>query len=298
MPPSPPSGPRQGRKLRVTGRRLRRGENRLGLEGLALLRLRHAEDASAADEILAEMRMLLGALGNEENRMEHHYPILDAAIGYGRWAEVYDSADNPVVAHEGPAMQEILNRLPGEPVLDAACGTGRHLVFLSERGRTTIGVDQSDAMLGKARAKVPTADLRRGDLEALPLDDGSVAGVVCSLALDHIANLDRAFAEFRRVLAPGGWAAVSVMHPVMRNIVGWSAWFADDDGRAEVVSYHPNVSDYLNAALTAKLELAEAHEIPIADDAAAGMIAPAVPVGAKIALAGLPLILLLRFTRR
>jgi len=279
-------------------RKLRRGENRLGHEGLALLRLRNADDATVADAIIGEIRALLATLDDEENRAELDYPVLDATTGYARWARVYDNLENPVVAHEGPAMQPILAASPGDPVLDAACGTGRHLAFLESIGRRVIGVDQSDAMLAEARTKTAGADLRQGDLEALPLDAGEVAGAVCSLALDHVANLDAAFGELQRVVAPAGWIAVSVMHPVMRNLLGWSAWFEDDGGRAEVVSHHHEVSDYVNAALGVGLELVEAHEIPLAPEAVAAMQRPSTPVGSVVALTGLPLILVLRFSRR
>jgi ubiquinone/menaquinone biosynthesis C-methylase UbiE len=189
----------------------------------------------------------------------------------------------------------VVRNLDGAPVLDAACGTGRHLAWMIAEGRTVIGVDQSAAMLDKARVKAPDADLRVGDLCDLPLGDASVAGVVCGLALDHVDDLTGAFREFRRVLAgPSGWAVVSVMHPYMRNIIGWSAWFSDDNGRAEVASYRRQVSDYLNAARSAGLQLAESREVPISDDTAQRAAPPSAAVGVRTALRGLPMILVLR----
>jgi SAM-dependent methyltransferase len=102
-------------------------------------------------------------------------------------AAVYDLPGNPVVAQEEPHVQALIG-LPGEPVLDAGCGTGRHLAWLGAHGRAVIGVDQSPEMLARARVKVPDADLRPGQLESLPADDQAVAGVVCALALEHVAE--------------------------------------------------------------------------------------------------------------
>jgi ubiquinone/menaquinone biosynthesis C-methylase UbiE len=55
-------------------------------------------------------------------------------------------------------------------------------------------------MLEKARAALPQATFRDGDLSALPLEPASVDLVVCALALEHVADLGRAIAELSRVL--------------------------------------------------------------------------------------------------
>src|SRR5439155_20079251 len=128
--------------------------------------------------------------------------------GNAGWAQVYERADNAVIDLVGPAVHALLDDLGRARVLDAACGTGRHLAWLIDEGRDVIGVDQSSAMLDRARAKAPAADLRLGDICNLPLVDDSVAGVVCGLALEHVEDLAGAFREFRRVLVPSGWAVV------------------------------------------------------------------------------------------
>jgi len=79
-------------------------------------------------------------------------------------------------------VRSLLDDLPPGPVLDAACGTGRHATYLAAAGREVIGIDSSEAMLIRARAKLPGADLPLGDLAALPLDDRAVSGAVCGPA--------------------------------------------------------------------------------------------------------------------
>lgn len=277
---------------------MRLWEHRLGIEGLALLRLRYAEDASIADKVVEELRAVLASAQDPEAQAErrHHYPVLDPAEGYARWAAVYDLPGNPVVAHEEPHARELMGA--AEPILDAACGTGRHLAWLKSQGRLVIGVDQSTAMLTRAYQNAPSADLRQGRLEHLPVEDSSVAGVVCALALEHAADLGPAFREFRRVLRPDGWLVVSVMHPLMAQIPGWTAWFIDESGRADVATYPHSVSDYINAGLDAGFDLRQVREVPLDLSPFENLGPPTTEFGTRIAVDGLPLVLLLQLQAR
>jgi len=109
---------------------------------------------------------------------------------------------------------------PG-PVLDAACGTGRHTAYLVGAGREVMGVDASEPMLARARRRLPEADLRVGELTRLPLEAESVAGAVCALALSHLADIAPAIAELGRVLALRGRLIVSDPHPLASGVLGW-----------------------------------------------------------------------------
>jgi SAM-dependent methyltransferase len=96
--------------------------------------------------------------------------------------------------------------------LDAGCGTGSFLLPLARRlvpaGATVIGLDLSEWTLGQARSRVQVEGLpvecMIGDVEALPFDDGQFDLVLANYMLYHVPNLDRAIAELRRVLRPGG----------------------------------------------------------------------------------------------
>jgi demethylmenaquinone methyltransferase / 2-methoxy-6-polyprenyl-1,4-benzoquinol methylase len=96
---------------------------------------------------------------------------------------------------------------PGMNVLDVACGTGpvvhACLDVLGGNG-TVIGVDPSPGMLAVARERVRGAEFREGHAEALPVDDASVDFLSMGFALRHVAQLESAFREYRRVLRPGG----------------------------------------------------------------------------------------------
>lgn len=68
-------------------------------------------------------------------------------------------------------------------------------------------------MLALARKRLPEAEFRHGDLGALPVDDAAVDLVVCALALTHVERLEPVFAEFARVVRPGGHVVIADLHP-------------------------------------------------------------------------------------
>lgn len=194
-------------------RSLRRAEQYIGIDGLALLRLYRYEDASVADDILVELRALLDGIEAGRPSDDVHGVQLDVAGGYARWAAVYDEPGNLLVAHEEPVVRAMLGRLEGEPVLDVGCGTGRHVVWLRDQNRDVIGVDQSPEMLAKANAKAP----RRGPSSRRFARAARRTRVgrrrdLC-LTLEHLPDLDVAFREFARVVAAGGWVLTSCLHP-------------------------------------------------------------------------------------
>lgn len=94
---------------------------------------------------------------------------------------------------------------PGQHVLDVGIGTGllarQALALLAPGGRLT-GVDPSAGMM--AQARLPGVALLQGRAEALPLGDAEVDFVSLGYALRHLSDLRAAFAEFARVLRPGG----------------------------------------------------------------------------------------------
>lgn len=95
---------------------------------------------------------------------------------------------------------------PGKRLLDVATGTGlvaREAVGILGRAEDVVGLDLSAGMLREARGSLPIA-LVQARAEALPLADASVDLVSMGYALRHVPDLVRAFAEYRRVLRPGG----------------------------------------------------------------------------------------------
>jgi ubiquinone/menaquinone biosynthesis C-methylase UbiE/DNA-binding transcriptional ArsR family regulator len=99
---------------------------------------------------------------------------------------------------------------------DLGCGTGQAAEALAPCVRAVVAIDESAAMLQAARRRLrahANVELRRGSLEALPLDDASLDAAVCVLVLHHLPEPERALAEAARVLRPGGRLLVVDMLP-------------------------------------------------------------------------------------
>lgn len=179
--------------------------------------------------------------------------------GYDRWSEIYDEEANPLIGLEEPVVREALGDVAGLAVLDLGCGTGRHAVWLANAGAKVTGIDFSEGMMEKARAKPGAEKVRFLDHdlhERLPFADGTFDGVVSGLVLEHLSAPDAFFAEARRVLKPGGRAVVSGMHPAMflRNT---RAHF-HDPATGETVepgSVEHTIGDFVMAAVRAGFSL-------------------------------------------
>ncbi len=94
-------------------------------------------------------------------------------------------------------------------LVDVGTGTGRMIELLGRRAATALGIDRSPEMLRLARGRIealglPHAEVRHGDMYALPRTDGSVDTVVLHQVLHFADDPAAVIAEGARVLAPGG----------------------------------------------------------------------------------------------
>lgn len=91
-------------------------------------------------------------------------------------------------------------------VADLGCGPGRVTAHLDGLGVRTFGVDLSPAMVAVARRSYPGLRFEVGSMAALDIADGVLGGVVAWYSTVHTppGELPALFAEFARVLAPGG----------------------------------------------------------------------------------------------
>jgi ubiquinone/menaquinone biosynthesis C-methylase UbiE/DNA-binding transcriptional ArsR family regulator len=104
----------------------------------------------------------------------------------------------------------------GWTVGDLGCGTGQVSAALAPFVARVIGVDASGAMLQAAKKRLQgfdNIDLRRGDLEALPIDDARLDAATLMLVLHHVPEPSRALADVARVLKPGGRLIITDMQP-------------------------------------------------------------------------------------
>lgn len=99
----------------------------------------------------------------------------------------------------------------GRPVADLGCGPGLVTGYLAGLGLDVHGLDLSESMLAVARRENPALRFERGSMLELDLPDGALAGVVSWYSSIHtpVERLPALFAEFHRVLAPGGHLLVA-----------------------------------------------------------------------------------------
>lgn len=226
----------------------------LGLHGLALLRGWPYEDPAAAEARMDQMRRLLQGEGDPEAFEERRYDVLDVDAAYRDWAETYDEP-NPLIVAEERVMAEVLSAFPAGRAADVATGTGRLAARLTGLGHDTVALDRSEAMLERAAVNAPEARLVRADLARPPLRDGSIDVVTCALALTHVSNLAPVIAGFAGVLAPGGVAVVSDIHPVAAA-TGGQAFFRRADGSRAVTRNEVHwPGAYVQAAVDAGLQV-------------------------------------------
>jgi len=105
------------------------------------------------------------------------------------------------------AFAELVQAGGGGPVADLGCGPGDVTAHLHALGLAAFGVDLSPAMVALARRAHPHLRFDEGSMTALDLPDGTLGGIVAWYSIIHLPpeQLPAAFAEFHRVLAPGGY---------------------------------------------------------------------------------------------
>lgn len=111
--------------------------------------------------------------------------------------------------------------LPGDWVVaDLGCGTGPLIADLAQQGVRVIGVDSSADMLKAAKKRLgslPNVDLRKGDLQDLPIESATCDAAMLVLALTYVPDPRLAILEAARILKPGGKLVIVDLLPHDRD---------------------------------------------------------------------------------
>ncbi|CAM5241158.1 methyltransferase [Streptomyces spiroverticillatus] len=109
------------------------------------------------------------------------------------------------------AFAELTRKLDAGPVADLGCGPGHVTAHLRSLGVDAFGVDLSSRQVEVARRRYPDLRFAEGSMTGLDLADGSLGGVLSWYSVVHTPPelLPVVFAEFHRVLAPGGHALIA-----------------------------------------------------------------------------------------
>jgi SAM-dependent methyltransferase len=119
-----------------------------------------------------------------------------------------------------PTYEEALRRValePGQRVLDIGCGVGSFLHLVADRGAQPFGLDASEALIEFARLRLPAAEFRVGDMEALPYDDDTFDLVTGFNSFFFADDFVAALREAGRVAKHGAPVVIQVWGPHERN---------------------------------------------------------------------------------
>ena len=108
------------------------------------------------------------------------------------------------------AMLDAMGAGNDAKLLDAGCGAGGLSALAVQKGFEVIGLDAADALITIARTRVPGAEFRTGDLEALPFANDTFDAVIAANSAQYAADPVAALSELKRVTKPGGKIAVAV----------------------------------------------------------------------------------------
>lgn len=128
---------------------------------------------------------------------------------YARWAPIYDNTFGAITGAARRRTVDYINALPGPDVLEVGVGTGLALPHYTGDRKVT-GIDFSDEMLSKARARVKrerlahVRELRQMDARTLDYADESFDAVVAMHIISVVPEPEKVMAEMARVLRPGG----------------------------------------------------------------------------------------------
>jgi SAM-dependent methyltransferase/alkylhydroperoxidase family enzyme len=140
--------------------------------------------------------------------------------GWGRQAVEFATLCEPTNCREYVVVHQRLGVGAGDRLLDVACGAGLALELAGLRGARCAGIDASPRLLAVARDRNPEADLRVGDMHALPWDDG-VFDVVTSFR-GIWGTTPGAVKEANRVLVPGGRIGLTVWGHIKASPGAWA----------------------------------------------------------------------------
>jgi demethylmenaquinone methyltransferase / 2-methoxy-6-polyprenyl-1,4-benzoquinol methylase len=131
-------------------------------------------------------------------------------------------------------MARASNATPGKRMLDVAAGTGDSSIALAKRGAEVVSTDFTHAMLRLGPNKFRKKKLQDliwassdADAQHLPFKDASFDGITICYGIRNVENRSLAYAEFLRVLKPGGQLTIlEFSTPIIPGLRGFYHWYS------------------------------------------------------------------------
>jgi SAM-dependent methyltransferase len=140
--------------------------------------------------------------------------------GWGRKAADFATLSEPGNCREYVTMHHRLGVGEGDRLLDVACGAGLAIALALVRGAECSGIDAAPRLVAVARDRNPDADLRVGDMQALPWADASFDVVTSFRGIWR--TTPAAMPEIYRVLTPGGRVGLTVWGDIKKSPGAWA----------------------------------------------------------------------------
>lgn len=181
---------------------------------------------------------------------------------YNVWANNYDTVENKTRDLEAVALRESVSVLGLLNILEIGCGTGKNTEWLVSKAKHLVAADFSAEMLAKAKKKIAADNI---EFKQIDLREDWASGenefdlIVCSLALEHIENIDFVFSQAQKVLRGGGRFYVGELHP-FKQYLGSKARFETGSGVFDLECFVHHVSEFFAAAKNNNFECVEIRE--------------------------------------
>jgi SAM-dependent methyltransferase len=140
--------------------------------------------------------------------------------GWGREATEFATLFEPACCREYVAMHHRLGIDGGDRLLDIACGSGLAIELAALRGADCAGIDASARLVAVAQDRNPQADIRVGDMHALPWEDNSFTAVTSFRGI--WGTTPAVVEEVWRVLCPGGRLGLTVYGHIKASPGAWA----------------------------------------------------------------------------
>jgi SAM-dependent methyltransferase len=169
------------------------------------------EQVSGSPAAQQDDHRLQGVLARRRSQSQQFF-----SSAAGRWDRLRDELFGPGFhLHALPGLFD-----PGWVIGDLGCGTGAVSAAVAPFVARVIAVDNSAAMLTAARrrlAGLENIELRRGDLEALPIEDAEIDAATLTLVLPYLASPAKVLADVGRVVKSGGRVLITDLLPHDRD---------------------------------------------------------------------------------
>jgi SAM-dependent methyltransferase len=134
--------------------------------------------------------------------------------GWNKQAATYDNFIGRVTQQVIEPLLDAARVGPGVRMLDVGTGPGYVAAGAAARGAIVVGVDFAEQMVALAARHHPGIIFRQADAEQLPFTDGVFDAVVANFIMLHLARPEAVAMELARVLAPGGYLALTTWDSV------------------------------------------------------------------------------------